>query len=500
MITERVLDGVQVGVPGSAVPRPRNGDLIRRGEQCRHIVTILPRGEAIRNFVYTGVIDEIARETETTLLSVVPSADIEAMMRAHCHQFFPLREIRERSLVENLREVLDLAHSKWLWSKAAQERWLLHDTYAKNNGGSWKRTIKKIASRPFASRAGLGVLSKLERASSRALSTTDEYLQLFKKLKPSLVFNGSHVHSHVALQAVQAAQWLGIPTVAFIFSWDNLTSQGRIMPHYDYYLVWNEVIQNQLLEIYDFVKPEQVIVTGSPQFDLHFRREFHCSRNDFCARVGADAERPIVLYSTGMDNHMPGEPLIVERLAAMLREMTDFGPPQLLVRIYPKDHSNRFQEVIARNPDVLFPQIPWEPAWLTPRIEDTYLLTNMLRHVDLGVNIASTISLELCMFDKPVINVGYNPPGMDISPLDFRRYYDFDHYRPVVQSGAVSVAWSEEQMKELLRQSLKDPQTNGAHRRALIDSMFGHRLDGYSGTRVAHCLINLAETRSTVYA
>jgi hypothetical protein len=500
MITETAFDGVQVGVPGNAHPRMRNVDLTKRGEQCPHIVAIMPRGEAIRNFVYTGVIDEMAREAEITLLSVVPSSDLEATMRAHCHQFLPLQEIRERTVVENLREVLDMAHARWLWSKAAQERWLIHDTEANGNGRHWKRNVKKIACRPFASRAGLGVLSKLERISSRVLSTTDEYVRLFKKLKPSLVFNGSHVHGRVAIPAVQAAQWLGIPTVAFIFSWDNLTSQGRIMPSYDYYLVWNEALQNQLLDIYDFVTPEQVIVTGSPQFDLHFRPEFHWSRKVFCENVGADPERPIVLYSTGMANHMPGEPLIVERLAAILREMKQFGPPQLLVRIYPKDHSNRFQEVIARNPDVLFPQIPWERAWLTPRIEDTYLLTNMLRHVDLGVNIASTISLELCMFDKPVINVGYNPPGIDISPVDFRRYYDFDHYRPVVHSGAVSVAWSEDQMRQLLHHFLSEPDAGRSSRRALVDNMFGNRLDGYSGTRVAHCLIKLAERKNVVYA
>jgi hypothetical protein len=498
MITETALDGVQIGVPKTE-RRVRAADVTRR-QNNPHIVTILPRGEAIRNFVYAGVLDEIAREAEVTLLSVIPNDEIESMMRAHSHNFIPLQEIRERTVVENIREVLDMAHARWLWSKAAQERWLIHDTQAKEDGLRLKRNIKKVACRPFASRAGLDLLSKMERASSKALKTTDEYVRLFEKLKPSLVFNGSHVHGRVAIQAVQAAQWLGIPTVAFIFSWDNLTSQGRIIPHYDYYLVWNEGLQSQLLEIYDFVKQEQVIVTGSPQFDLHFRPEFHWSRRDFCEKVGADPERPIILYSTGMANHMPGEPVIVERLAAMLREMKEFGPPQLMVRVYPKDHSKRFEGVAARNPDVLFPEIPWEPKWLTPKLEDTYLLTNMLRHVSMGINIASTISLELCMFDKPVINVGYNPPGMNISPIDFGRYYEFDHYRPVVQSGAVSVASSEDEMRKMIIHALDNPATFSANRRALVENMFGHRLDGYSGTRVAHCLIKLAELKKIAYA
>ena len=37
-----------------------------------------------------------------------------------------------------------------------------------------------------------------------------------------------------------AAKSLGIPTATFIFSWDNLSSKGRIAAPFDYYLVWSE--------------------------------------------------------------------------------------------------------------------------------------------------------------------------------------------------------------------------------------------------------------------
>jgi hypothetical protein len=98
------------------------------------------------------------------------------------------------------------------------------------------------------------------------------------------------------------------------------------------------------------------------------------------------------------------------------------------------------------------------------------------------------------MFDKPVINVGYNPPGMDVSPVDYPRYYEFDHYRPVVESGAVTVAWSESQMREMLRRALVEPQAGSGRRRALIKKMFGNALDGYSGVRVAGSLLQVARS------
>jgi hypothetical protein len=443
--------------------------------------------------VYSGAFDEVAEEAELSLISVTPNRELDEMLKRRYQRVIQLSEPRERRVVEIQRELLDMAHGRWLWSEAARERWRLRAVEAKTARQKIKLWSKRIACYPFANPLGLKFLSKLERVSSRWLNTKDEYVRLYTELKPSLVFNGSHVHSRLATQAVQVAQWLGIPTATFIFSWDNLTSQGRIMLPYDYYLVWNEVIREQLLELYEWIRPEQVFVTGTPQFDFHFRPEFYWSREEFCTHVGADASRPIILYSTGMANHMPGEPQIVEGIADMLKELTEFGQPQLLVRIYPKDLTGRFEELKQKRPDILFPAVPWEAAWLTPHFEDAYLLTNTLRHCAAGVNVASTISLELCMFDKPVVNVGYNPASVDKQELDYARYYDFDHYRPLVEAGAVKVAKTDRELLELLRSALATPQADSSQRSKVVEDMFADTLDGRVASRVANRLLELAQ-------
>ncbi len=456
-----------------------------------HIVALIPRGEVIRNFVYTDALSEIAKESKLSLLTVSPSAELEKMLREKYGNVYRLDEKRENRVVRIEREILDLAHGRWLWSKAAQERWRLRDAEAHTVKQKAVRTAKKIACFPFANRRGLEFLSKIERVSSYHLKTTDIYLDLYRQLKPSLVFNGSHIHSRIATQAVQAAQWLGIPTATFIFSWDNLTSQGRIMLPYDYFFVWNDALREQLLEMYREIKPEQVFVTGTPQFDFHFRPEFYWSREEFCRFVGADASRPIVVYTTGMANHMPNEQEIVEEIADFLAETEN--RPQLLVRVYPKDLTGRFDELKNRRPDILFPKIAWEAGWLTPTSEDSYALVNTLRHAALGINVASTISLELSMFDKPVINVGYNPASVPKNVVSYSDYYSFDHYQPIVESGAVQVAWSSGEMKTLISQALRNPQARSEQRKNLINKMFGTTLDGKSGSRVAQNLIALAK-------
>jgi hypothetical protein len=257
-------------------------------------------------------------------------------------------------------------------------------------------------------------------------------------------------------------------------------------------VVWNEEIKNQLLQIYGSIAPERIFVTGTPQFDFHFRPEYYWTREQFCSRVGADPARPIVLYTTGMANHMPGEPTIVEGVADLLEEMREFGPPQLLVRVYAKDRTDRFDELKRRRPDILFPEVLWEPAWLTPSYEDSYMLTNTLRHSAVGINVASTISLEMCMFDKPVINIAYNPTEVDSSDVDYARYYEFDHYKPTVQSGAIEVAYSQDELRRKLKAALLYPERRSEERKALIRHFFGNHLDGWSSSRVASVLYALA--------
>jgi hypothetical protein len=481
----RLSDSAQTG-RNSATSTPPGVDL-------KSIAVVVPRGEVVRNFVHSGTLDFIAEKAEVSLVSVDLDDSINQELTEKFGEIHPLIEYQERWLVRFEREILDAAHNRWLWSPAAQSRARLRDLEAVSVKQKFVHNAKKIISRPLANRAGLRALSKLERLSSRALKTTDEYINLWSKMRPSLVFNGSHVHSRVAIQAVQAANWLKIPTATFIFSWDNLTSQGRVILPYDYFLVWNEQLKKQLLEMYQWIRPEQVFVTGTPQFDFHFQPKFYQSREDFCAEIGAEAARPIVLYTTGMANHMPGEPELVEQIADLIAEIGGGNDaPQLMVRVYPKDLTGRFESLKARRKDIIFPTIAWEKSWLTPRYEDSFALVNALRHCALGINVASTVSLELCMFDKPIINVGYNPPNVSEEKLRYADYYEFDHYRPLVKSGAVELAKSTDEMRELIQQNLNLPERRQKERRDLMQTMFGDTLDGKSAHRVAQVLLQIA--------
>lgn len=468
------------------------------GKLQPHIVMIIPRGEAVRNFLYSDTLRCLSEHARVTLLSVVSDEKFMGRFSDLADQIIPLRLQPERRMVKSFRFLLHEAHFLWLDSAVARNVWEIRAAKARSLPAKLKRTLIKGLMRPLANRPSLETLTRFERYLSWKLRTGDELVDLFKRLNPDLVFNGSHIHGPAGELPVKIAHRLGIPTAGFIFSWDNLTSRSRIFVPYDYYFVWHQGMRDQLLSIYPNIPPERVFITGTPQFDFHFKPEFWLTREELCRQIGIDPQRPFVLYTTGIAKHFPEEHRTVALVAKLLQTMDISPKPQLVVRTYVKGTSPEMKALASQNlPDVIFPPVRWEEKWYTPMVEDLAIYTGLIRYARLGINAASTVSLELLMHDKPVINLGFDPPGSQI-PHAYRwiRHIDFDHYRPVAESGAVMIARSESDMGEMLRIGLIQPNKDSEKRHDFVKRIFGNTLDGESGRRVAEQLINLSKAKA----
>jgi hypothetical protein len=195
-----------------------------------------------------------------------------------------------------------------------------------------------------------------------------------------------------------------------------------------------------------------------------------------------------------MDIDFPEEHRTVEFIAKILQDIDITPRPQLVVRTYIKGTSQEMKELAMRNlPDVIFPPQLWDEKWMfTPLYEDLAVYTSLLRECCLGINAASTVSLELLMHDKPVINLGFDPPGSSLPHhLRWERHINYDHYRPVAESGAVMLARYTEDLRRMLMKGLTEPEAESQKRQRFIANMFGNTLDGNSGRRVVEILMRL---------
>lgn len=442
----------------------------------KKLVVILPRGEAIKNFVYSGITDTLRKEYRIIFFSVIPNPEIEQYLRENSDQFYALdSESKDTKYAAEVKKCIQIAHGKNLNSVTGNLKLLKDDVYSKKNIlSSVLRKIRKAIASLYVSDKKLRKLTTYYVKLQYSRGIVCEYEKKLKEIHPDLVFNASHIHNSFSLDLLYACKKLKLKTATFLFSWDNLTSQGRIIPTYDYYFTWNDKIKNDLLTYYPFINKEAVFVTGSPQFDFHFLKDFIYTKEELYNQLQISHEKKIILYSTGMAYYTPKEHVIVKELHKRLQKID--ADLQLVVRIYAKDDNTEYYALRDNNSSIKVPDHYWELNHLTPTIKDIKLFTSMVKHSCIGINVASTVSLDLAIHDVPVLNVAFNPPGFDVYPNDYRKIYDFDHYKPIVASGAVTLVHDLDDFEKQVRAYLENPQKDSVERKALIQDFFGEKL------------------------
>jgi hypothetical protein len=336
----------------------------------------------------------------------------------------------------------------------------------------------------------------LERAYFQTARLSREYTafrQVFQERLPAVVFSSTQ-KAPEALPAVLAARDLGIPTVAFIVSWDNLTTKAHIGAPFDHYFVWGKQMKTDLLEIYPDVQPQQVHVSGTPQFDCYRDPALRWSREQFFARIGADPARPLVCYSGGDIETCPQDQHHLRMLAELVREGAIRRDAQVLLRPSPADDLTRYQATLKDHPEILYSLPRWAAHRVGSRLrriplaEDSQLLANLTVHVDVNVNLASTMTLDFAINDTPVVNVAFDvePPHCARPPL-WEHYYQWEHYRPVVELGAARFPRSRAELAEHVQCYLENPTLDREGRRKLVDLQLGVPV-GQSSRRLAKLL------------
>lgn len=434
------------------------------------IVLIIPRGETIRNFVYSGIVVNLKKKHLVTLIAVKPNEEIWNYLKENSDELIELKFFPNSYLYNLFSNIFELAHNRYMWSEAAKVRWNMRDVEANTLILKISRFFRKNTARLLANQFSMVMLEKVDNWLAQKEKNVIYWKEILKNKDINLVFNTSHSHAKNALPIVYAANHLKIKTCTFLFSWDNLTSQGRVLPRYNKYFSWNSKIKADFHEIYPHISKNQVVVTGTPQFINHFNTKEQLTKEELYYKLGLNIEDKYFLYSSGMSNHMPYEPYVVERIADIIYKID--SKLKLVVRTYAKDRLDVFDELKAKRKDIIIPEVSWEKNHQTPLKSDQAFFSSLLVNCVAGINVASTISLELCMLNKPAINVGYNPPNKNIYPYNYTRFYSFDHYKPIVESGAVQVAKDEKELEAFLRETLVNPNKFEKERKKLIEDFF----------------------------
>ena len=126
---------------------------------------------------------------------------------------------------------------------------------------------------------------------------------------------------------------LGIPTIGYVNSWDNLTSKGTVHVLPDVYIVWNEPIAQEAVEIHD-IPASTVRITGAPHLDMFFSMRPRMTRSQLCAEMGCP-DAPYMVFLCSSRTIWENESSMVMAMADALAREFGTAAPTLVVRPHP---------------------------------------------------------------------------------------------------------------------------------------------------------------------
>lgn len=342
--------------------------------------------------------------------------------------------------------------------------------------------------------AWTGLHRPFEKGLNRMLLTysrSPEARERLSKLRPSvLVATGPHRYEDPAV--VAEAINLKIPVMAFITSWDNVTTKGPMLFEYDGYIVWSQQMKRELCEFYPHNLKAPFYLVGAPQFDVFFQERFQQSREEFCRAQGLDPSKPYVLYALGSPN------LLKEHHGALAFAQRvqhgELGDIQVLVRPHPLFDQGEEAELLRDfGPAVVVQKTGDADTALTARTQDFNQIkewVNTFRHASVVVNFSSTVGIDAAICDKPVVNLDFDPePGQPNQVLVKDVNHLWSHFKPIAESGGMWLANDMDEVVHAVREYLAHPELHREKRRWMAEYVCGY-VDGKCGERMAQAILD----------
>ena len=331
-----------------------------------------------------------------------------------------------------------------------------------------------------ASAHGLRLLERMRCRAFSSGSDIDLIKGMLKEVRPGVTFC-THQRMGVAAPSMFAARNLGIPTASFIYSWDNVP-KGEMNVYAETFLVWSQFMRDEMVAYHPEVASEQLIVTGTPQFEHYFDKSLCETREVFLRRFGLDPQRPVICFSGDDVLTSPFDPSYLADVALAVRQIRIERRPQILFRRCPVDTTSRYAEVLAKHPEI----VVCEPRWTTggsghwfqvvPTRADIGLLVNIALHSAMVINLGSTMAMDFAIYDKPAVYLAYQPLANG-SSWKVTESYRQPHFTTVHELQPVHWARSKEDLGPIICSLTSGHDGKSAARKAWLQRVVAQPMD-----------------------
>lgn len=318
------------------------------------------------------------------------------------------------------------------------------------------------------------------------------YDKLLKKYNPDLIFCSS-IYDFDAFPLLRMAKKNNFPIIGMVLSWDNLSSNGVIPVRPDALIVWNKIMEKEAMDWHNY-KKKNIYVSGAPQFDIYAHNDSLLTRDEFINSIGGDKSKKLITYCTSTMLLAPFEAEIIEIISNAIKNKKIKYPAQILVRVNNRDDFKQYDR-FKKDPDVTVKtayKVAKYSDKANPSREEMAYLGSTMKNSDVIVNVASTITIEACIFNTPVVNIGFDGYTKKPYHSSVLRYYDYTHFKRIVKRSGFKIAKSEKELIKHINLYLENPSQDSDGRRKIVqDQCF--KIDGNSGKRIANAVLDFLE-------
>jgi hypothetical protein len=333
--------------------------------------------------------------------------------------------------------------------------------------------LMNAMAKTYATERGIEKLDKPFYRSIRKSSYYQQCKQQLLKEKPALVFC-THQRASGAVAPMLAARDLGIKTVCFIHSWDNVP-KGVQLVKADAYFVWSEYMKNEVITHYPFFDPRNIKITGTPQFVCYFNEEYRLERKEFLSQFGLDPDKKYILFSGNDKTTSPNDPVYLSDVCKAVNLMNQEKELyHVLFRPNPIDRNEGFDATLEEHKNVL---TEIKPSWFGsevflwnkggPSVKDVSLLVNTILHSELVVNMGSTMALDAAILGKPSCYINYDVESQ--YHWSVKRTYRFIHFNMIKDIDPVFWIQDRNAILDVLKNALENENTKTEGRNKWVD-------------------------------
>lgn len=461
----------------------------------RKLGIVITDGVGYRNFILSDFIVEAKRKFDEVIIFSCLPKNVYDTLDLNC-TIVELDVFKEHFITWFFRKAKEVSHLQL----HAKGNFGIYDnlnaskTKAVNPRGLGTRFIH-LWSRRVNSEKWIQRYNKLQQKTFHSHEITQKYKQLLNKYNVSILFF-THQRPPFIAPLIYSAEQLQVKTAAFIFSWDNLASKGRMAGNFDYYLVWSDLMKIELLHFYQSVKEDQIHIVGAPQFEPYVLDRYKSSKENFCQKFNLDINKKTICFSCGDISTSKNDELYIELIAGLILN-NSVENVNFIVRTSPAEDPIRFENLVKKYPFIIWNFPKWhlsrkghQEEWSQriPSVEDVKDLRAILEFSDVNVNVVSTMTIDFMIFDKPVIYPVFG--NGDNGLYNDQRFLKFAHLENVEKSNAVYITYEESELLDAINCSLLESAKKINFQKELLKLEVGAPLKGTS-KRIAEHLYNI---------